>query len=139
MSAPTTPSRPDQNVSATSPWGYGAGLLRHRSETSLTAPLAIPNARAVCPPRPDVVKELSPDAPVPDGGGAGAQGANEEEPPAVVSPGGEEEDHVLQALREKFATTFYYAGLLLHEPAALDLLMRCAADQMRAREMAHVR
>ena len=115
MSAPTTSSRPDPAGKglATSPWGWYAAAL---PRPCLSAPLAIPNSRAAWHPSPDA-----------------AQGDVSKAAPAAV--GGEEEDHILQALRSKFASTSCYEGLLLHEPAALDLLLRCAADQLRSREM----
>jgi hypothetical protein len=40
-----------------------------------------------------------------------------------------------RTLREKFASTSFYEGLLKHEPAALKLLMRCAADTLRSRDV----
>jgi len=48
---------------------------------------------------------------------------------------GEDLDEHERTLREKFASTSFYEGLLKHEPAALKLLMRCAADTLRSRDV----
>ncbi|KAJ1469499.1 hypothetical protein T484DRAFT_1982225 [Baffinella frigidus] len=111
----------------TSEWGHAL----HLPVTSLSAPLAIPNARPDWLPLPDAAKEL------PSDGRARAERAERAEDGAQEDATGvrEEQDHDLQALRHKFAKTFHYEGLLLHEPAALDLLMRLASDQLRSRDM----
>jgi hypothetical protein len=135
MSAPTTPSRPGPAGKglATSPWGYAAAIPRTRSEC-LSAPLAIPNSRAAWLGQPpDAAK--APPANAADGGAPPPDGDVSKAAPSAGVGGEDEQDHILQTLRAKFATTSYYEGLLLHEPAALDLLMRCAADQVRSREM----
>jgi len=94
-------------------------VLRRCSETSLPAP----RARSDAGGRPS------------DGADVAHGASTEVATCSVVAPGGEQ-DHVLQALRAQYSTTWwYYEGLLLHEPAALDLLLRCAADQVRSREM----
>ncbi|KAJ1469909.1 hypothetical protein T484DRAFT_1918524 [Baffinella frigidus] len=125
MSRTITPSPPPRTGIMSAPWGwYAAGLPRPRSETRLPAPLA------TSPP--------SDAAGLPSDWADQAQGANEAAATcsAVVPADREEEqDHVLQALRDKFAHNFFYGGMLLHEPKALDLLLRCTADQMRSREM----
>jgi hypothetical protein len=109
MSAPTTPlvrRDPAEKGPATSPWGYAADLSRSRSETSLSAPRAIPSSRDVWHPLPDVAKE-----PPPGGGGDG------------------------EAADAVYKAASYYEGLLRYEPKALDVLMQCAADRMRSLEM----
>jgi len=109
-------------------------VLRRCSETSLPAPCARSDAGGLPSDGPDgadVAQASAPQASAPRRIGP----ASKEEATCSVAAPGQEQDHVLQALRANATTAWYYEGLLLHEPAALDLLLRCAADQVRSSEM----
>jgi len=118
---PSTPPRtgtmrPPTHAISTPPWGHALRL----PVTSLSAPLAIPNSSPVWISCPDAAIEVRSD------------GRERAEDGAHADASVDEQD---TALRDKFGKMFPYEGLLLHEPAALDVLLRCAVDELRSREM----